>query len=194
MADTRTMDQLLPMHPPRGTMMQSLFLKLCKQFRTEAWLINLVPEQTVLLTCQNAVELTVEVTCGGAQYMQNYHPLIGKRYSDNISEMFTMPLQANYNQFVSCQSRFYFRVRDTPGNTVTNPKRLKGTNNLTWDKEKLTEEAANFKDPCLARTSMNEHCSMDECLALADVSVLSINPNAIFILGKLSLPDLTQLA
>ncbi|GJR33029.1 reverse transcriptase domain-containing protein [Tanacetum coccineum] len=86
---------------------------------------------------------------------------------------------------------------------------------LLGNKEKLTEVARTSNEPCLARTSMNEHCSavilnklprklgdpgkflipcefpgMDECLALADLGA-SINLMPFSVWEKLSLPDLT---
>nr|GEZ47378.1 reverse transcriptase domain-containing protein [Tanacetum cinerariifolium] len=97
-----------------------------------------------------------------------------------------------------------------PGNTVTNPKEdLKGITTrsaLIGNKEKLSE---------MARTPMNEHCSMvilnklpkklgdpkkflipcefpgmDECLALADLGA-SINLMPLSVCKGLSLPELT---
>ncbi|GJW69485.1 reverse transcriptase domain-containing protein [Tanacetum coccineum] len=95
------------------------------------------------------------------------------------------------------------------------PKFASTLRTLLGNKEKLTEVARTSNEPCLARTSMNEHCSavilnklprklgdpgkflipcefpgMDECLALADLGA-SINLMPFSVWEKLSLPDLT---
>ncbi|GJW69489.1 reverse transcriptase domain-containing protein [Tanacetum coccineum] len=95
------------------------------------------------------------------------------------------------------------------------PKFASTLRTLLGNKEKLTEVARTSSEPCLARTSMNEHCSavilnklprklgdpgkflipcefpgMDECLALADLGA-SINLMPFSVWEKLSLPDLT---
>ncbi|GKB33583.1 reverse transcriptase domain-containing protein [Tanacetum coccineum] len=228
--------------------------------------------------------------------------------SGNISEYVSQAAAANYNQFETANTVFYFRIRDTPGsetNTLgdkrtsapsssqsTAPVQLRRTEPITTpvlepivapvvapvpntkpsvslpypsrrdneksrnqaneqidkfyeifkemsfeisftdalvlmpkfastlrtllgNKEKLTEVARTSNEPCLARTSMNEHCSavilnklprklgdpgkflipcefpgMDECLALADLGA-SINLMPFSVWEKLSLPDLT---
>ncbi|GJX01208.1 reverse transcriptase domain-containing protein [Tanacetum coccineum] len=98
---------------------------------------------------------------------------------------------------------------------VLMPKFASTLRTLLGNKEKLTEVARTSNEPCLARTSMNEHCSavilnklprklgdpgkflipcefpgMDECLALADLGA-SINLMPFSVWEKLSLPDLT---
>ncbi|GJR93574.1 reverse transcriptase domain-containing protein [Tanacetum coccineum] len=98
---------------------------------------------------------------------------------------------------------------------VLMPKFASTLRTLLGNKEKLTEVARTSNEPCLARTSMNEHCSavilnklprklgdpgkflipcefpgMDECLALADLGA-SINLMPFLVWEKLSLPDLT---
>ncbi|GJQ90554.1 reverse transcriptase domain-containing protein [Tanacetum coccineum] len=98
---------------------------------------------------------------------------------------------------------------------VLMPKFTSTLRTLLGNKEKLTEVARTSNEPCLARTSMNEHCSavilnklprklgdpgkflipcefpgMDECLALADLGA-SINLMPFSVWEKLSLPDLT---
>ncbi|GJU67361.1 reverse transcriptase domain-containing protein [Tanacetum coccineum] len=97
---------------------------------------------------------------------------------------------------------------------VLMPKFASTLRTLLGNKEKLTEVARTSNEPCLARTSMNEHCSavilnklprklgdpgkflipcefpgMDECLALADLGA-SINLMPFSVWEKLSLPDL----
>ncbi|GJT48819.1 reverse transcriptase domain-containing protein [Tanacetum coccineum] len=99
---------------------------------------------------------------------------------------------------------------------VLMPKFASTLRTLLGNKEKLTEVARTSNEPCLARTSMNEHCSAvilnkltqktwtepgkflipcefqewDECLALADLGA-SINLMPFSVWEKLSLPDLT---
>ncbi|GJR17772.1 reverse transcriptase domain-containing protein [Tanacetum coccineum] len=98
---------------------------------------------------------------------------------------------------------------------VLMPKFASTLRTLLGNKEKLTEVARTSNEPCLARTSMNEHCSavilnklprklgdpgkflipcefpgMEECLALADLGA-SINLMPFSVWEKLSLPDLT---
>ncbi|GJU30363.1 reverse transcriptase domain-containing protein [Tanacetum coccineum] len=98
---------------------------------------------------------------------------------------------------------------------VLMPKFASTLRTLLGNKEKLTEVARTSNEPCLARTSMNEHCSavilnklprklgdpgkflipcefpgMDECLALADLGA-SINLMPFSVWEKLSLPALT---
>ncbi|GJV35796.1 hypothetical protein Tco_1408273 [Tanacetum coccineum] len=101
---------------------------------------------------------------------------------------------------------------------VLMPKFASTLRTLLGNKEKLTEVARTSNEPCLARTSMNEHCSavilnklprklgdpgkflipcefpgMDECLALADLGA-SINLMPFSVWEKLSShPILLQL-
>ncbi|GJY14027.1 reverse transcriptase domain-containing protein [Tanacetum coccineum] len=77
---------------------------------------------------------------------------------------------------------------------VLMPKFASTLRTLLGNKEKLTEVARTSNEPCLARTSMNEHCSAvilnKNGLALADLGA-SINLMPFSVWEKLSLPDLT---
>ncbi|GJW06356.1 reverse transcriptase domain-containing protein [Tanacetum coccineum] len=124
--------------------------------------------------------------------------------------------QANeqIDKFYEIFKKMSFEISFTDA-LVLMPKFASTLRTLLGNKEKLTEVARTSNEPCLARTSMNEHCSavilnklprklgdpgkflipcefpgMDECLALADLGA-SINLMPFSVWEKLSLPDLT---
>ncbi|GJX11576.1 reverse transcriptase domain-containing protein [Tanacetum coccineum] len=136
-------------------------------------------------------------------------PALSKKHLNQANEQID-----NFYEIFKEKIRRSFEISFTDA-LVLMPKFASTLRTLLGNKEKLTEVARTSNEPCLARTSMNEHCSavilnklprklgdpgkflipcefpgMDECLALADLGA-SINLMPFSVWEKLSLPDLT---